>query len=460
MKKVLIIGAARTGSAAAKLLLENGDQVVLTDNRNPEAIMKEFPEAKEDLEELKKQEGRFETVFGEQFPEERVDEFDYLLVSPGVPPTVPAVKRAKALGKDVLTDLEVAYQMTPADFVAITGTNGKTTTTTLTGEIFKNAGKRSAVVGNIGLPVSHYVADAKKGDVFVTEISAFQLDGIKKFEPKGALVLNITPDHLDRYQVMENYINAKRRISMNQTADDFIVLNQDDDVVREFAKDQPVEKLFISTKGPVKKGAYYQDGELYLVDEHGDIPLISEEELGIKGIHNVQNALGASALSYFYGIPLDVIRDTLKAFKGVEHRQEYVTTKNGVRYVNDSKATNTDAAIIALNAMTTPVVLIAGGYDKHEDYTKFIKKAKEKVHTLVLLGQTADDIEACARENGFDQIERAATFEEAVRLASKAANPGDTVLLSPACASWGMFDNYEVRGDEFKQLARNLQDCE
>lgn len=462
MSKVLIIGAARTGAAAAKLLLNHGDDVVLTDNRETNAVVKEFPEAKDDLEELAKMGGeRFETVFGSQFPAARVSEFDYILTSPGVPPTIPVIKEALAQGKDVVTDLEVAYNLSPADFVAITGTNGKTTTTTLTGEIFRDAGVKTEVVGNIGLPVSHYVEDSKKGDVFVTEISAFQLDGIRKFKPKGALVLNISPDHLDRYGVIENYIAAKKRISMNQGPEDFLILNQDDPVVREFAKDEPVRRLFISTEGALAddvSGAYYRDGELYIKDEEQIIPLISEEELGIKGIHNVQNALGAAALSYFYGLPIEKIRETLARFKGVEHRQEYITTKKGVRYINDSKGTNTNAAIIALNAMTTPVVLIAGGYDKHEDYTDFVEAMKGKVHTLVLLGQTKHDIEACAREHGFDNIVMCETFEEAVTRASEAARPGDTVLLSPACASWGMFDNYEVRGDEFRRLALELAD--
>lgn len=457
MKKVLVIGAARTGAAAARLLLESGIETVLTDNRSPEAVMSEFPEAAGDLKELADFGGdRFETVFGTQFPADRAQEFDLIITSPGVPPEIPVLKKAGELGIDAVTDLELAYRLSPASFVAITGTNGKTTTTTLTGEIFKESGRKTEVVGNIGLPVSRFVRESRPEDVFVTEISAFQLDGIRQFRPSAALVLNVSPDHLDRYKVMENYVNAKRRISLNQTADDFLVLNLDDPVVSAFAQDQPVRRLFISTERPVENGAFYKDGMLWIADAGKTIPLVSDQELGIKGIHNVQNALGASALSYFSGIDMEVIRKVLREFKGVEHRQEYICTRGGVRYINDSKGTNTNAAIIALNAMTTPVVLIAGGYDKHEDYTEFVQAMKGKVKTLVLLGVTADDIEKTARDNGFDSIIRKDTFEDAVAAASAAAVPGDTVLLSPACASWGMFDNYEVRGDEFRKLALSL----
>ena len=457
MKKVLVIGAARTGAAAAKLLLENGSEVVLTDNREPEAISREFPEAAGDLKDLAEYGGdRFETVFGEQFPAGRAGEFDLIVVSPGVPPTIPVLREADKLGVDAVTDLEVACRLSPAAFVAITGTNGKTTTTTLAGEIFDASGRTTRVVGNIGLPVSRWVRDSKPEDVFVTEISAFQLDGIREFKPKAALVLNLSPDHLDRYQVMDNYVNAKKRICMNQDAEDFLVLNQDDPLVREFGSDSPVRKLFISTQDETENGACYLDGTLYITENGNKIPLVTDSELGIKGIHNVQNALGASALAYFSGVDIDVIRKVLKEFTGVEHRQEYICTRKGVRYVNDSKGTNTNAAIIALNAMTSPVVLIAGGYDKHEDYTEFVETMKGKVRELILFGVTADNIEETCRRCGFNNVIRTDGLEHAVQTAASDALSGDTVLLSPACASWDMFDNYEVRGDEFRKLSLAL----
>lgn len=459
MKKILIVGAARSGAAAANLLLDLGYDVVLTDNRNTEAVIKEFPQVADELPKLAAlSQSGFETVFGEQFPADRAGEFDFIVTSPGVPWHIPVFDRAEQLGIPVISEPELAYRLTKTPFTAITGTNGKTTTTTLTGEIFKASGRATFVVGNIGDAICAAVEKAKPEDIFVTEIGAFQLARSYNFKPHTALVLNISPDHLDRFVTMENYIAAKERIYMNMTAEDVLVLNADDPVTAAMAANSPVKKVFISLKQDVPDGAVLDGDTLVIKDDGKRIALVTTDELGIKGPHNIQNALGASALAYFDGVALEAIRKALISFKGVEHRQEPVCTKRGVQYINDSKGTNTDATITALRAMNTPVVLIAGGYDKKENYDLLSQEAAPKLRALVLIGVTADAIEKSMRAHGVERVLRADTLEQAVSLSAEAAQPGDTVLLSPACASWGMFDNYEIRGQQFKEFARRLAD--
>lgn len=453
MSKVLVIGAARSGVAAAKLLLNHGYSVVLTDNRKEEDIKKEFPMIIDDFNNLVKgKDNSLELLFGEQISPARLKEFDFIVPSPGVPETIPIIVKADDEEVPIYSEPELSYQLSNTPFIAITGTNGKTTTTTLVGEIFKNAGADSYVVGNIGDAICNYVDKTNENSVFVTEIGSFQLDRTSTFKPKGALILNITPDHLDRHKTMENYINAKAKIFRNQDANDFLVLNDDDLNTRDLAKDSEVKKLYISLDHSVPNGAYLEDNVLKISNNNEIIDVISADDLGIKGKHNIQNALGAILLAYHYGIPLDVIQSTLKEFKGVEHRQEIVATIDGTTYINDSKGTNTDAAIIALDAMIKPVHLIAGGYDKREDYTKFSKKVKEKVKKVYLLGKTAHDISKSLDENGFKNYEIFSTFEEAVNKAKEESGADEIVLLSPACASWDMFDNFEQRGQLFKDL--------
>ena len=444
-QKTLVIGAARSGVAITRTLAAHQIPVILTDTGDPEKILSRFPE----IADLSK-----ETValdFGAQFDPDRIDEIEKIIISPGVPLTIPVIKAAYAQGIPVCSEVEATYQMTGTPFVAITGTNGKTTTTTLVGEIFKASGRNTFVVGNIGEPMSGYVDVATPADVFVAELSSFQLETCNTFRPKGAAILNLAPDHLDRHKTVENYYLAKMKIFENQTPDDFLVINADDPLVVQYTAPAQSEKLMISYHNPVEKGAYLKKDMLTLCDGQ-EIPVCTTDELGIKGPHNVMNALAAACLTYFSGVPMEVIREVLKTFKGVAHRQERFAVIDGVTYINDSKGTNTDATITALKAMTGPTVLIAGGYDKKENYTAFIKEAKHNVKQMILIGVTAKDIAACCDENQFKNYIFAQNFETAVDLAIKAAQPGDTVLLSPACASWDMFDNYEIRGELFKQL--------
>lgn len=448
-KTICVIGAARSGVAVSALLVRHGDSVILTDTREYDAIVGEFPQIEEELNALPAD--KTEKLFGRQIEKERIAEMDEIVISPGVPLDIPILLAAKERGIPVISEVELAFSMTKTPFIAITGTNGKTTTTSLTGEIFKASGRKTYTVGNIGDPISNYIDEAAPEDVFVAEISSNQLDTCYDFKPKGAALLNLSPDHLNRYIQLEKYYEAKARIFKNQDGSDFLVLNADDPEVLRLAENARARKLYFSLKGPVERGTYL-DGDKIMIRDDGDTFLCTTDELGIKGPHNVMNALAAAALAYFAGVDLPSIRSGVMTFKGVAHRQERFADIDGVEYINDSKGTNTNASITALQAMTRPAILIAGGYDKKEEYTAFISEVKGKVKLLILLGKTADDIEGCARANGFDAIQRVEDYDEAVRAAVKAAVPGDVVLLSPACASWDMFDNFEDRGDLFKEL--------
>lgn len=453
-EKILVIGAARSGVAVSKLLMDCGKAVVLTDNRPEDVVLAEFPQVRETLAEL--EEKGIETVFGRQIDTKVINEIDRVVTSPGVPLTIPIIAEAYRCGVPVIGEAELAYCMTKAPFVAITGTNGKTTTTTLTGEIFKNSGRKTYTVGNIGDPISNYVMEAAPEDVFVTEISAFQLETINKFRPVASAILNLSPDHMDRYGTMENYIAAKARIFENQRGEDFLVLNADDEQVCELGRQAQCRKYYFSLDKKVAQGAYAMDGGIFINDNESVIPICRIEEMGIKGPHNVQNALAATVLAYFMGVDVVSIAETLKSFGGVEHRQEFVANIDGVDYINDSKGTNTNAAIVALNAMTKPVILIAGGYDKKEDYSEFIEVVRKKVKRMVLVGATASQIEETAESQGYYSTVRVGDYDEAVKVASECAAPGDVVLLSPACASWDMFDNFEIRGQVFKDLVKRI----
>ncbi|SDZ99677.1 UDP-N-acetylmuramoylalanine--D-glutamate ligase [Eubacterium aggregans] len=449
-EKVLVIGAARSGAAVTQALLARGYDVILTDTRDTAAIIKEFPQVEDALAAFPAD--RVEKMLGEQIDAKGISSINMIVVSPGVPLTIPIIKAAFEKDVPVISEVELAYRLSEAPFIAITGTNGKTTTTTLTGEIFKASGRGTYTVGNIGDPISNYVNDAHAEDVFITEISSFQLQTCLTFKPVGAAILNLSPDHLDRHKTLENYYEAKARVFMNQDGADFIVLNADDADVCRIGAMAKSRKIYFSAEKPVDTGVFLENGKVILRDG-GDTLVCAVEDIGIKGPHNVMNALAATALAYFGGVSLPVIQRVLKTFSGVEHRQERFATIGGVEYINDSKGTNTNASITALEAMTKPTILLAGGYDKNEDYTEFIESVKKKVKALILLGATADAIEACARKNGFEAIYRVENYDEAVQKACGLAASGDVVLLSPACASWGMFDNYEDRGRLFKTLA-------
>ncbi|MEF2764495.1 MAG: UDP-N-acetylmuramoyl-L-alanine--D-glutamate ligase [Mediterraneibacter sp.] len=451
-KKVLVFGSGISGESACRLLLREGAEVVLYDGNDrldrEEILAKISPEEGQHVEIL------LGELTGQQL-EGLLDELSLVVMSPGVPTDLPIVEQMRAHGLPIWGEIELAYVFGRGDVLAITGTNGKTTTTALLGEIMKNYKDSVFVVGNIGNPYTSAAWETTEESVVVAEISSFQLETIHTFHPKVSAILNITPDHLNRHHTMQAYIEAKERIAENQTAEDVCVLNYEDEETRAFGEKTGAQVLYFSSRRKLKKGVYLEDGNI-ICDIDEKIPVCSVDELNILGTHNHENAMAAVAMAYAYGTPMEIIRKTLKEFQGVAHRIEFVAEKNGVAYYNDSKGTNPDAAIRGIQAMNRPTVLIGGGYDKESSYDEWIQAFDGKVKKLVLLGATREKIAQTARRLGFNEIEMADTFEEAFAKCVECAQPGDAVLLSPACASWGMFKNYEERGDKFKELVNQL----
>lgn len=443
-KKALVCGMARSGIAAAKLLNRLGARVTLQD-------MKKREEISADVLAL---EGEGIVLYTGANPDEIACAQDLIVLSPGIPCDLPFIAAAEAAGIAVISEVELAYSLTPCPITAITGTNGKTTTTTLTGEIMKTAYSKTAVVGNIGVPYSEEVEGLTEKDWVVAEISSFQMEKAKEFHPHISAVLNITPDHLNRHKTMDVYIAMKERVFAKQTAEDFCILNHADEACRKMAGKTVARVFFFSSAEKLQEGIYL-DGDAIEV-RWGAIneTLIHVDELQILGVHNYENVMAAAAMGICAGIALDTIRTVLKGFAGVAHRIEYVATVDGVDYYNDSKGTNVDASIRAVLAMKKPIVLIGGGYDKGSSFDEWTKLFPGRVKHLVLIGVTAPKVRASAEKFGFTAISDCETFEEAVDLCREKAEDGDCVLLSPACASWGMFDNYEQRGDMFKEQVR------
>lgn len=443
-KKALVCGMARSGIAAAKLLNRLGARVTLQD-------MKKREEISADVLAL---EGEGIVLYTGANPDEIACAQDLIVLSPGIPCDLPFIAAAENAGIEVISEVELAYRLTPCPITAITGTNGKTTTTTLTGEIMKTAYSGTAVVGNIGVPYSEEVERLTEKDWVVAEISSFQMEKAKEFHPHISAVLNITPDHLNRHKTMEVYIAMKERVFAKQTAEDFCILNHADEACRKMA-DKTAAKVFFFDSSETLAEGIYLDGDAIEV-RWGAIneTLIHVDELQILGVHNYENVMAAAAMGICAGIALDTIRTVLKGFAGVAHRIEYVATVDGVDYYNDSKGTNVDASIRAVLAMKKPIVLIGGGYDKGSSFDEWTKLFPGRVKHLVLIGVTAPKVRASAEKFGFTAISDCETFEEAVDLCREKAEDGDCVLLSPACASWGMFDNYEQRGDMFKEQVR------
>lgn len=443
-KKALVCGMARSGIAAAKLLNRLGARVTLQD-------MKKREEISADVLAL---EGEGIVLYTGANPDEIACAQDLIVLSPGIPCDLPFIAAAEEAGIEVISEVELAYRLTPCPITAITGTNGKTTTTTLTGEIMKTAYSGTAVVGNIGIPYSEEVERLTEKDWVVAEISSFQMEKAKEFHPHISAVLNITPDHLNRHKTMDVYIAMKERVFAKQTAADFCILNHGDEICRKMA-DKTAAKVFFFDSSETLAEGIYLDGDAIEV-RWGAIneTLIHVDELQILGVHNYENVMAAAAMGICAGIALDTIRAVLRGFAGVAHRIEYVATVDGVDYYNDSKGTNVDASIRAVLAMKKPIVLIGGGYDKGSSFDEWTKLFPGRVKHLVLIGVTAPKVRASAEKFGFTAISDCETFEEAVDLCREKAEDGDCVLLSPACASWGMFDNYEQRGDMFKEQVR------
>ena len=445
-KNVLVFGSGISGIGAAGLLEERGASVTLYDGND-----------KLDAEEIRgkmKDGAKTDIVLGE-FPEELLGKLDLVIISPGVPTDLPIVNRMREADIPVVGEIELAYELGKGEVLAITGTNGKTTTTALLGEIMKAVYDSAFVVGNIGIPYTNVVDETRDDSVIVAEMSSFQLESIVDFRPRVSAVLNITPDHLNRHHTMEAYIQAKKNVAINQTAEDTCVLNYEDEVLREFGETLQTKVLYFSSKRKLDKGIYLEDGNI-IYRNPDECLVCNVKELKLLGVHNYENVMAAVAMAAAYGVPMDSIRKTIKEFAGVEHRIEFVAEKNGVAYYNDSKGTNPDAAIRGIQAMNRPTYLIGGGYDKQSEYKEWIESFDGKVKKLLLIGQTREKIAKEAEECGFTDIMLLDTIEDAVLTAAKLAEPGEAVLLSPACASWGMFKNYEERGDKFKEIVNSL----
>ena len=445
-KKVLVFGSGISGIGAVKLLEDHGAEVILYDGND-----------KLDKVAMKEQLGdgvKAEIILGE-FPEKLIDTLDIAVLSPGVPTDLPVVNAMRDKKVAVIGEVELAYAFGKGDVLAITGTNGKTTTTTLLGEIMKAYKEHTYVVGNIGNPYTVAARQMEEDAVAVAEMSSFQLESIVTFRPKVSAILNFTPDHLNRHHTMEAYVNAKKNIAKNQTAEDYCILNYEDERTREFGEHIDAQVIYFSSRQKLEKGIYLDNGNMIYKNPE-EVLVCNVDELQLLGMHNYENYMAAVAMAAVYGVPMDIIRKVIRAFKGVEHRIEYVTEKNGVVYYNDSKGTNPDAAIKGIQAMNRRTVLLGGGYDKGSEFTEWINAFDGKVKKLILIGATKEKIAADAEKCGFHDYVFADTFEEAVLLAAKTAESGEAVLLSPACASWGMFPNYEVRGDEFKRLVNSL----
>ena len=446
-KKVLVYGAGRSGIAAVGLLATTNTSIVLFDGNKDT-----------DVEQLKKQLPRDVEVgilVGE-IPDRVRKTIEVVVVSPGVPTDLPDLIRFADDGIPVIGEIELAYMFSKGSIIAVTGTNGKTTTTSLIGQILKEYFKSSFVVGNIGIPYTQMVSKTKSNSVTVAEVSSFQLETIKEFMPNVSLIINITPDQLNRHHTMENYINAKLSITKNQGETETCILNYEDETLRTRASEINAKVQYFSSKNRIRNGIYLDGDKIIYNDGTRDVEVCKTGELNLLGVHNYENVMAAVLATIAIGVPLDVIVKVIKEFKSVEHRIEYVAEKYGVKYYNDSKGTNPDAAIKAVEAMVSPTILIAGGYDKNSSYDEWIDSFGDKIKLLVLIGQTREKIAQTARSKGFDNIIMSDTFEEAIHICKENAMPGDAVLLSPACASWGMFKNYEERGDIFKKIVNEL----
>ncbi|MBP7222875.1 MAG: UDP-N-acetylmuramoyl-L-alanine--D-glutamate ligase [Sedimentibacter sp.] len=440
---VLVVGLGVSGIACIKGLSRTGEKIYAFDESPKENL-------KDRLKEVEGIEAEY--YFGnEELKKINMKNLDYAIKSPGIKYEVPVIEMLLKNNVEVISDIEAAYRATDATIVSITGTNGKTTTTTLTGEMASESGIPFKVTGNIGFGMYNDALNAKKGDVLVAEVSSFQLAGTSRYKPHISLITNITPDHLDYHHTVENYIEAKFKNVINQDENDYAILNYEDATIRNFSDKIKAKKIFFSSGRILEDGIFAENDRLYYKNKNNKQFIISTKEIFIPGKHNLENAMAAAGAAIALGIDIEIISGVLKEFKGVEHRLEFTGEYNKVKFYNDSKGTNPDASIKAIQGIEKPIVLIAGGYDKKSSYDEFIKAFDDKVKALILLGQTAKDIERCALKYGFENIYLVETMDEAVKKSFELAEEGDNVVLSPACASWGMYPNYEVRGRDFKE---------
>ena len=442
MEKILVIGAARSGIAAAKILHERGAQVILSDSK---------PELKLDLRGV-------EIKLGKQ-TEELLTGVDKIIVSPAVPIKIPVLKAAAQKNIPIVSEVEFAYGLAKSPICAVTGTNGKTTTVTLLGLLLKEKFSKVGVGGNIGVPLCEVALEVGAGGILAAEISSYQMEATKNFKPHISAILNVTPDHLKRHGTMEVYQAMKEKIFAQQTAEDFLILNYDDERTREMIDRAACKVFYFSRQRELSAGAFVKNNSLVIKIDGATHKLCTIDELGIKGGHNVENALAAAMIAFLAGVEAEKISSVLKTFQGVEHRIEFVRELGGVKYFNDSKATNTDSSIKALETFAGHIVLIAGGDDKGTDLTDFLNLVNERVDYLILVGDAAARFRACALEKNFPAekiLEAGYSMERAVELAKNISRPPQVVLLSPACASFDMYNDFEERGRDFKRIVREL----
>lgn len=447
-EKALVIGTGISGIGAARLLARNGAAVTLYDEK--EGIDVEAVRAKLGVEGV--------SIIAGALPEAVEQAVTVLVISPGVPIDAPIVNRFRDRGIRIIGEIELAYICAKGRLIGITGTNGKTTTTSLVGAMMQDYFGDTFIVGNIGNPYTDAAMDTKDTSVTVAEISSFQLETIETFHPMVSAILNITPDHLNRHHTMECYVETKEAIARFQTQDDYCVLNYENEYTRDFGERCPAKVVFFSSERTLENGFYLVNEDIYYSENGSAQRIMNIYDMNLVGMCNIENVMAALAIGRCMGIPFESLLKTIREFKAVEHRIEFVATKRGVDYYNDSKGTNPDAAIQGIRAMRKPTVLIGGGYDKGSTYDEWIEAFDGKVKKLILIGQTREMIAKCAREHGFEDIIFAESLEEVMKLCQELTVPGDAVLLSPACASWGMFPNYEVRGKMFKDYVYKIEE--
>lgn len=447
-QNVLVVGSGKSGIAAMQLLKKAGANAMLFD-ANKELDVNDIKMRLEDAADM--------PIYLGEVPKDVDNAITLVVLSPGVPTDIEMVNTYRNRNIPIWGEIELAFAFEKGDVLAITGTNGKTTTTALLGEIMKAYFETVFVVGNIGIPYTQMVTGSVTGSVTVAEISSFQLETVHAFAPKVSAILNITPDHLNRHHTMENYAKAKQNITCNQTKEQVCVLNYEDEYLRAFEETCPAKVVYFSSLHELSDGFFCKEEEIYKAVSGKAERLMNIHDMKLLGRHNWENVMAAIAMADAYGVPMDVIIKTVCAFTAVEHRIEFVATVAGVDYYNDSKGTNPDAAIKGIEAMVKPTYLIGGGYDKQSTYDEWIESFNGKVKKLVLLGQTREKIAECAKAHGFMEYLFVESLQEAVDFCAKEAKEGEAVLLSPACASWGMFPNYEVRGQMFKDMVHALE---
>ncbi len=447
-KNILVLGAGSSGIGAAWVLAQLHANVVLNDYKPVEF----------ESSTRKKLDDAGVTIITGRQDNSLLNGVDRIVISPGIALSIPIVQEAFNRHIEVVSEVELAYDVCKSPILGVTGTNGKTTTTTLLTQVMESTGLPIKVGGNIGDSLSEAAFNMPEGGYLIAELSSYQLETIKSFCPLGAIVLNVTPDHLARHKTMENYAAVKARIFMNQNAENFVVLNDDDPIVAAMKKDVHSKILSISQHHKVECGAYFEGNTCYAVLNGNVISVIDTEQIHIKGAHNIENILSVIALTYALGVDVERIKRTIENFHGVEHRLERVTTIHDVTFYNDSKATNTDSVVKALDAFDKPVILLAGGHDKMTPLEDFMNVVKENTKEVIFMGEAAERFESVATKVGVTNIHRAQSMKEAVELGYKLAEPSDIVLLSPACSSFDWYSCFEERGDDFKKCVKELEE--